>query len=418
MGRVSPLTKVRRIAGCHPFLSDGLLAATVYALALWVPSGPHDIGPDPSTWQIAVFGALAAGPLTVRWRWPTAALAFTVAATACYLAVDGKEGPLLLAPMIAVYTVALRGERRTTVMAAATSGLVLIIAKLVGVARDPAVHGMVVFDPRLVSVVAQIALATAVGDAVRNRRAYVAAVEERARRAERTREEEAERRVIEERLRIARELHDVLAHHVALINVQAEVAAYVMETDPDQAREALSHVRRAGQEVLEDLGATVSLLRRPNAQLESAPEPAPGLDRLPGLLEAFAAGGLTVDLRVEGERRELPATVDLAAYRIIQEALTNVHKHAGDAPATLRIAYTLRELQVEIIDSGPGGSTPGEGTGHGLLGMRERAYSVGGAFEAGPRPEGGFRVHAVLPSADHSPGPVPPAARSAAPRCV
>jgi len=410
---VSPLTEVRRIAGCHPFLSDGLLAAAVYALALWAPSGPHEVGPDPSTWQMAVFGALAAGPLAVRRRWPAAALAFTLAGTACYLAMDGKEGPLLVAPMIAVYTVALRGARRTTVMTAAASGFVLIIAKLV--ARDSVVHGLVVFDPRLVSVVAQVALAAAVGDAVRNRRAYVAAVEERARRAERTREEEAERRVIEERLRIARELHDVLAHHIALINVQAEVVAYVMESDPDQAREALSHVRRAGQEVLDDLGATVSLLRRPNAQLESAPEPAPGLDRLPGLLEAFAAGGLRVDLRVVGERRELPATVDLAAYRIIQEALTNVHKHAGDAPATLRIAYTPGELRLEITDSGPGGSTPGEGTGHGLLGMRERAYSVGGAFEAGPGQEGGFRVHAVLPSAGHSPAP---AARAAGTGCA
>ncbi|MCO6003646.1 histidine kinase [Actinoallomurus purpureus] len=409
---MSPLTEVRRVAGCHPFLWDGLLAATVYALALWVPPEPHDVGPGPSTWQVVVFGALAAGPLTVRRRWPTAALACTLAGMACYLVLGGRQGPLMLAPMVAVYTVALKSSRRTTVAAAVVAELALVLGKLVAFVRDVRAHELVMFDPRLVSIVAEIALAAAVGDAVRNRRAYVAAVEERARRAERTREEEAERRVIEERLRIARELHDVLAHHVALINVQAEVAVYVMDTDPGQAREALSHVRRAGQAVLEELGATVSLLRRPNAQLESAPEPAPGLDRLPGLLEAFAAGGLTVDQRVVGERRELPATVDLAAYRIVQEALTNVHKHGGGAPATLRIAYAPGELRVEITDSGPGGSPPGEGTGHGLLGMRERAHSVGGTFEAGPRPEGGFRVRAVLLSADHSPGPVPLVARA------
>jgi signal transduction histidine kinase len=251
-----------------------------------------------------------------------------------------------------------------------------------------------------------------VGDAVRSRRAYVTAVEERAHRAEHTREEEAERRVMEERLRIARELHDVLAHHVALINVQAGVAAHVLEADPAQAREALAHIRQAGRSALEELRTTVGLLRRPNARPDhptpqTAPEPVPGLDRLPQLIASFTATGLQIDQHVEGETRELPATVDLTAYRIVQEALTNVRKHAPEAAAVVvRLTYLPGEFRLEVSDSGTSAPPHTAGTGHGLLGMRERALSVGGAFTARHEAGRGFRVTAVLPALA-SPGAVP-----------
>ncbi|HUR09325.1 MAG TPA: histidine kinase, partial [Nonomuraea sp.] len=243
----------------------------------------------------------------------------------------------------------------------------------------------------------------AIGDALRSRRAYVAAIEERARRAEETREEEAERRVMEERLHIARELHDVLAHHIALINVQAQVAAHLLATEPEQARTALGHVRHAGKEALDELRTTVGLLRRPGSRDELLTEPAPSLDRLPELVDSFTAAGLQLGWLIYGDPRPLPAPVGLAAFRIVQEALTNVSKHAPRATATVRIDYASDAVVVDVADDGesdPGGIS--SGTGHGLIGMRERARSVGGTFVAGPVEDGGFRVRAVLPTSRKS----------------
>jgi signal transduction histidine kinase len=257
--------------------------------------------------------------------------------------------------------------------------------------------------PEVLAQIAPIGMATAIGDALRSRRAYVAAIEERARRAEETREEEAERRVMEERLHIARELHDVLAHHIALINVQAQVAAHLLATEPEQARTALGHVRHAGKEALDELRTTVGLLRRPGSRDELLTEPAPGLDRLPDLVDSFTGAGLKLGWLIYGDPRPLPAPVGLAAFRIVQEALTNVSKHAPRATATVRIDYTSDAVVVDVADDGesdPGGIS--SGTGHGLIGMRERARSVGGTFVAGPVEDGGFRVRAVLPTSRKS----------------
>ncbi|WP_258040299.1 sensor histidine kinase, partial [Streptomyces sp. SM9] len=177
-------------------------------------------------------------------------------------------------------------------------------------------------------IFAWLGLAAAAGDAVRSRRAYITAIHERADRAERTREEEARRRVAEERLRIARDLHDVVAHHIALVNVQAGVAAHVMDRRPDQAKEALAHVREASRSALDELRATVGLLRQ-SGDPEAPTEPAPGLARLDDLAERFRNAGLPVEIACPDRGDPLPAAVDLAAYRVVQEALTNVHKHAG-----------------------------------------------------------------------------------------
>jgi signal transduction histidine kinase len=212
---------------------------------------------------------------------------------------------------------------------------------------------------------------------------------------------------MEERLRIARELHDVLAHQIALINVQSQVAAHVLGSEPGKAREALGHIRQAGRAALDELRTTVGLLRRPGSPdeppYEPPTEPAPGLDRLPDLVGSFTAAGLIVDFRTEGERRALPAPVELAAFRVAQEALTNVSKHAPRACATVRITYTSDDLVVDVADDGGPARVPAGGVeasaGHGLLGMRERALSVGGTFTTGPSATGGFRVLAVLPAA-------------------
>jgi signal transduction histidine kinase len=387
---VSRLTDVRDTAKCHPYLMDGLIALSVYVVTLVGPHFAHRSELGPVTTSTVVLGAVVSGALVFRRQWPRLVLLVTTVGVAGYLALGGLRSPLMLATMIAVYTLALVSSRRDTVIIGVVTAMILADA---GVLFGD--HSWL--GPEILGLIAQIGLATAVGEAARNRRAYIAAIEERAHRAEQTREEEAARRVIEERLRIARELHDVLGHHIALINVQAGVAGITMETDPVQAREALAHIRKAGRSALEELRTTVGLLRQPNAPDEPPTEPAPGLDRLPELVASFAASGLPIAQEMIGEQRELTATVDLTAYRVVQEALTNVSKHAGGAPATLRITYTPDELQLEVTDAGKACAL-GDGTGHGLLGMRERALSVGGTFSAGPRPEGGFRVRTVLPA--------------------
>jgi signal transduction histidine kinase len=295
-----------------------------------------------------------------------------------------------------------------------------------------------VVDAWAVALVAWAGTAVAAGDALRSRRAYAASAAERARREELGREEEARRRVAEERLRIARELHDVVAHHIALANVQAGVAAHVMDRRPDQAKEALAHVREAGRSALEELRATVGLLRL-RGEPAAPMEPAPGLGLLDQLLEGFRSEGLrvTVECIVGGDdpaprsHGPLPVSVDLTAYRVIQESLTNVRKHAGPgAGAVVRIRRDPGALEVVVDDDGAPGTaesllppptrprprTAGDGTspappgiprpgrptergtaGHGLLGMHERATAHGGVCRTGARPGGGFRVWVRLP---------------------
>lgn len=237
--------------------------------------------------------------------------------------------------------------------------------------------------------------------------AFVDAIRERAERAERTRDEEARRRVAEERLRIARDLHDVVAHHIALVNVQAGVAAHVMDKRPDQAKEALAHVRDASRSALNELRATVGLLRQ-SGDPEAPTEPAPGLSVLDELVDTFRHAGLPVEVIVQLGRADgpLPAAVDLAAYRVVQEALTNVRKHAGPgARAEVSVVRVGTSVEVTVLDDGgappadPADSAPepDDSGGHGLLGMRERTGALGGSCFAGPRYGGGYRVHAILP---------------------
>lgn len=260
-------------------------------------------------------------------------------------------------------------------------------------------------------------MAGLLGQSVRHRRAYLAAAEERARRAEETRESEARRRVDEERLRIARELHDLVAHQITLANAQAQVAVHVLDTRPEQTRKSLRELVETTGHALDELRATVGLLRQADDRERTADaggpdEPAPGLARLPTLLESFRRAGLVVTARQEGPARPLAPGLDLTVYRIVQEALTNVTKHAGSGAARVGLDWHPGRLVLTVADDGPRGGpggrrlpvVPERPPGYGLIGMRERAAAVGGRLDAGRRPEGGFLVRAELPLPPHRDG--------------
>ncbi|MEV7966453.1 sensor histidine kinase [Sphaerisporangium sp. NPDC088356] len=424
---MSRLTGLRNAIRSRPYVVDTVIAAVTFAVTVMAPQAGHPRETSPLTPATVVLGAVMCAALIFRRAWPRVVVAVTLAGLVAHVVVGGTRSALDLVPAIAIATMATHSPRRDAWRIGVISALVLAAARIT-------FSDASWFGPEVAGQVAWIGMATAAGDSVRNRRAYVTAVEERARRAEQTREEEAERRVMEERLRIARELHDVLAHHIALINVQAQVASHVMDDEPRQAREALGHIRQAGRAALDELRTTVGLLRRPGSTEELPTEPAPGLDRLPELITSFTAAGLRVDCHLEGTPRPLPSPVELTAFRVVQEALTNVSKHAGEATTRVRITYGRRDLTVDVTDDGRGhnpigtaGTTwtstapqagtairAGTGTaaepvadedtptGHGLVGMRERALSVGGTFSVGPALGRGFRVHAVLPAPETS----------------
>jgi signal transduction histidine kinase len=216
----------------------------------------------------------------------------------------------------------------------------------------------------------------------------------------RARDEEARIRAYEERLRIAREVHDVVAHGLAVINMQAGVGLHVLDRRPEKARDALARIKEASKHALDDLRGTLAVFRMPEDAIEPR-TPWPGLGRLDELIAGMRESGLSVNLAVTGEGGDLPAHVDLAAYRIVQESLTNVLRHAGPIEATVRVDRRHSEVAIEITDDGAGcPSASASGGGHGIAGMQERALAVGGSLEAGPRPEGGFRVRAQLPIAE------------------
>jgi signal transduction histidine kinase len=245
-----------------------------------------------------------------------------------------------------------------------------------------------------------LAAAWLLGHFVHDRRVYAAQLEQRTAQLEQAREELARRAVAEERLRIARELHDVVAHSMSVIAVQSGVGAHVAATQPEEARKALAAIEVTSRATLHELRWLLGVLRE-DGEPQGSPAQVPGLAGLDALLARMDEGGLAVKLRVEGTRRQLPPGIDLSAYRIVQEALTNVLKHAGAARAEVVLGYGEQELTIEVTDDGRGAAGAGgagrPGTGHGLLGLRERVALFGGDLEVGPRPGGGFRVAARLP---------------------
>jgi signal transduction histidine kinase len=339
---------------------------------------------------------VACGALALRRRHPLTVFLTSSIAAEVYLILNhsSTNGTLILAaPLIALYTVAESQIRRR----ALTIGVLAVLAfaglhMLVKPASWLGVENL--------ALAALGGLAVAAGDGARSRREYLAEVEARASRAEEEREAEARRRVTEERLRIARDLHDAVGHQLALITVQAGVAAHLLDGQPDRAREALSNVRTAGRTALSELSDTIGLLRRPGESLTPV-DPVPGLSGLADLLAMHRAAGRSITMSTEAAAYDLPASVDLTAYRVIQEALTNACKHAPSAPVRLSLRYEPAGLRIRI-DNGPAQVTAaaGSGLGLGLLGMRERAMALGGSLVAGPRPDGGFRVEVVLPAGD------------------
>jgi signal transduction histidine kinase len=303
---------------------------------------------------------------------------------------------LLLGPlMTALYGLALRTDRRTA-NTFALAGIVCLISA--AVAAGPGDEPLIL---KLLGPVAWLLLPIALGTTTRLRGAYLEAVQARAEHAERTREEEARHRVTAERMRIARDLHDVVAHHLLLANMQAAAVGRLLPARPGDAGRIAAELAGTTSSALRELKATVGLLRHDTdhaSDSDGTPEPTPGLARLPELAASFRHTGLTVTLITEGTARPLSAGADLTAYRVVQEALTNVTKHAAVDTAEVRLVHRADSLLVSVTDGGTADAdSPSPGGGYGLIGMTERVRSAGGRIRTGHRPQGGFEVVVELP---------------------
>jgi signal transduction histidine kinase len=360
------------LAGPGP--GDFVVVAPFFSLELVAP-----------TWTAYVLVACAFLPLALRRRYPATVLITAVSAAGIYTLTRQPPVLISLAPVIAVYTAGTVFERRK---------LVVLTLIAIAIALPTSLYAQPL-DRRAAETarwVALFAAAAAAGDATRNRRAYVAEVEQRAIEAERTRDEEARRRVEEERLRIARELHDVTAHSLSIIAVQAGAAEQVVERDPLAAKRALEAIRSTSKSSLDELRAILGVLRGSDYAAPLAPTGS--IARIPELAAAVEETGVRVDVVLDGVG-EVPAYAEVSAYRIVQEALTNVVRHANATRADVRVGRENDRLIVEVLDDGSGDAQVK--AGHGLAGMRERAVALGGEFEAGPAPGGGFRVRAGIP---------------------
>jgi signal transduction histidine kinase len=346
--------------------------------------------------------ALAATLILLRRRAPLPVLVVAVIAAVWSLIPDDDQGVLRVAAILVLYTVASTSDRRTAWTAGAVTAAALYLTAAI-TSSGPW------YDGENLEVVAWTFVATAAGDAVKSRRAYnlarqerATALEDRAERAERALEEEARRQVIEERMRIARELHDVVAHHIAVVNVQAGVAAHLLRDNPTGAEEALTHVRRGAASVLDELSSILSVIRQSD-EATSTTDPLPTLDDLQRLIADFAKVGLEIEWHTAGAPRVVAPAIGLAAYRIIQESLTNAHRYGCHHRATLRVTYKCDALRIEILNDIDADSPVGARRGHGIVGMRERVSAAGGTIEIGPAAGGQFRVHATLPTEQAEP---------------
>ncbi|MGC5566888.1 sensor histidine kinase [Streptomyces sp. FR-108] len=383
------VTRLRRRVDRHPRPVEAAFLLLIYAAT---SNQYRRAGDDTLWWPGFVLAAVTCTSLLARRRHPGAVVVLTTLGTAVAGAQGSTFGPLLLLPVIvALYELTLQASQQAIRFHGLLVVVVLVPTALRWDAEDEP------WANEAVSLAFWILLPILHGLAVRARRAYLDSVRTRAEEAERTRHEEAQRRVVEERVRIARELHDVVAHHMALANAQAGTAAHLFSTRPAQTRRILTELTSTTTAALRELEATVGLLRQPETAEESL-NPAPGLDRLPDLVAAFAAAALHITITVEGPVRALSAGADLAAFRIVQEALTNVAKHAAVNTAHVHLVYGQAQLTITVgNDRSPITPPRAPGGGFGLLSMRERAQSAGGSLRAGRCPEGGFAVTAELP---------------------
>ncbi|MGW2178561.1 sensor histidine kinase [Streptomyces sp. NPDC001732] len=341
--------------------------------------------------------------VALRRRAPEKMLLLAIAMGVAQLVTGFGPGPANFSLLVIVFTVATVGKRWASRLALVCS---LGAAGLAQLRWHGQVRPSSWVEEVFVVVVLTVpfVLAWVLGDSMRTRRAYFSQLEERAARLEREREAQSKVAVAAERARIARELHDVVAHNVSVMVVQADGAAYVMEAAPDQAKQALETISSTGRQALAEMRRLLGVLRTGDTKESGEYVPQPDVEQIEELIEQVRQTGLPVDFKVEGTPRPLPSGVELTAYRIVQEALTNTRKHGGpDAGASVRLVYFDDGLGLLVEDDGRGAAHElyedggADGAGHGMIGMRERVGMVGGTLDAGPRPGGGFRISALLP---------------------
>jgi signal transduction histidine kinase len=341
--------------------------------------GAADNQPERKAIDALAIVLVLAGPAALAWRdrWPLAGLAVAAAAADVYVGLGYPYGPIFLSVVVAIFTAVQTGRRRETWLLTAAAFAGFAAADALDTHAEPGATGLV----HLGLVVGWLIGVLAVSEVVRTRREQAA--------------QQRQRQLGEQRLELAQELHDVLAHHISLINVQASVALHLLDEQPEQARPALTHIKAASRDALHELRTALDLLR--GGESDAPRTPAPRLADLDALVDSVRASGLDVGLERPDALPALPPAVELATYRIVQEALTNVTRHAHARRATVRIAVADGGgVRVEVTDDGVGGN--GADAGNGITGMRERAAALGGTVAAGPRPGGGFRVSAELPA--------------------
>ena len=367
------------------------VVAAAFAIGFMILASTH-ISPGRNDRTLDALGYLlivvAGGSLALCRRRPDIVVGAVTIVLGTYLLRHYVGGPIFITGWIGLFFLSWRSTRRAALIGAATLSAVLIVAGELGGTHAILLH--LVF-------VGWSAAALFLGEAMRNRRSYLTELEERARHLEHSREEEARRRVAEDRLRIARDLHDSVAHAMATINVQAGAAAHVIDRTPAAAKEALTAIQRASADVLDELGAMLRLLR--DDADGASRTPTPGVEQIRDLVGSMRGTRLPVSLDSCGDLDAVPKPIGTAAYRIVQESLTNVLRHAAAAPTVVHVRVEDGHFIVEVADDGPGGEgAPGNGdangAGMGIRGMRERAEATGGVFIAGPRLGGGFRVRA------------------------
>jgi signal transduction histidine kinase len=378
----------------HPVLVDSVLALTVGSLGLSVlgDAGSHRV---PRLVNLLFVAAMVA-PISVRRKHPVGAFAAVIIVGGIEVLVLPRPVGSDVAVLVVLYTLAAYRPRRV-----AAPGLLACLAgsvvAIVAWAPPRAKHDLYTVGVMFAVFCLPALTAWLLGDMMRWRRGFYAALEERAARLERERDAQAQIAAAAERARIARELHDVVAHNVSVMVVQADGASYALDADPERARQALGAIAATGRQALAEMRSLLGVLRSAG-DITAELEPQPGIEQLTGLLEQARASGLPVSFTVEGVPRPLPPSAALTAYRVVQESLTNARKHGGP---TVTAAVTLRFCEdgvaVTVTDDGKGTADPADGLGHGLIGMRERVELFGGTVSAGPRPGGGYRVAATLP---------------------
>ena len=390
---------VRRLQGLSPWVVDAGLASALAGIALTeIANDAHCVCVTASdTWWSAAFTMAITLPLVLRRRYPFAVMAAVGVAAAVYNVIDIPPDPytLTFAILVAVYSVSAYARRPLAVAAAVTTAVALVLINLPVMADEN----------DFADVVNQFVLLGGgwiAGQNTRYRRRQTELLRERAEQAERQQQERGRVAILEERGRLAREIHDVIAHSVGVIAVQAGAARAVAEQRPDRAREALTAIEEVSKDTLVELRRALGALRAAGQGTDL--RPAPGLAVLDELIEKVRRAGVSVSVREEGASRDLPSGVDLSAYRVVQEALTNTVKHSGSPTAHVTIRYGTSSLEVVVTDDGgtspmrelAGGNGASHGGGHGLIGMRERVAMLGGEFEAGAT-ETGFSVRARFP---------------------